>query len=67
MEEIIFMVRESDEGGYVASALGQSIVTEGESMDEIRSNVREAVMAHFDDNIRRIIRLHTVYDEVIEI
>ena len=33
MEEIIFVVEESDEGGYIAKALGESIVTEADSMD----------------------------------
>jgi predicted RNase H-like HicB family nuclease len=67
MEEIIFVVKESEEGGYLASALTQSIFTEGESLDEIRANVKEAVLTHFDDGKSRIIRLHLVHDEVIEV
>ena len=66
MNEIIFVVEEASEGGYAARALGESIFTEGEDLDEIRRNVREAVDCHFDDADKpRIIRLHFVRDEVI--
>jgi hypothetical protein len=64
--EIIFSVQESPEGGYEARALGYSIFTQGDTMDELRRNVREAVHAHFDDGKSpSVIRLHTVKDEVI--
>lgn len=66
--EIIFSVMESPEGGYEARALGHSIFTEAESMDELRRNVREAVQCHFDeDEAPSLIRLHMVKDEVIPV
>ncbi len=34
-KEIIFLVEEAPEGGYVAKALGHSIYTEGETIDDI--------------------------------
>jgi len=58
------VVKESEEGGYIASALDHSIVTDGDTIDEIKSHVREAVQCHFDDDQRRLIRLHQVKDEV---
>ena len=66
MEEIIFVVEESDEGGYIAKALGESIVTEADSMDELKSAVNDAVHCHFDNDLLRpkMIRLHLVKDEV---
>jgi predicted RNase H-like HicB family nuclease len=67
MREIIFQV-EADEidGGYVATALGHSIVTQGETLEELRSMVRDAVRCHFDEGTRPgIIRLHFVRDEVL--
>lgn len=64
MEEIIFIVKESEEGGFIASALEYSIVTDGDSMDELRSNVKESVHCHFDDDTMRLIRLHMVKEEV---
>lgn len=64
--EIIFAVEESPEGGYEAHALGHSIFTQADSMDELREMVRDAVRCHFDtDSIPKIIRLHFVHDEVI--
>lgn len=57
MNEIIFVVDELAEGGYAARALGESIFTEGETLEEIRRNVREAVECHFDEaDLPRIIR-----------
>jgi len=46
--EIIFSVQESREGGYEARALGHSIFTHAESMDELRDMVRDAIRCHFD-------------------
>jgi hypothetical protein len=40
--ELIFEVRDADEGGFYARALGHSIFTQGESWDELRANVLEA-------------------------
>ena len=48
-KEIVFLVEESPEGGFEARALGLSIFTEGETLDEIRENVRDAVRCHFDE------------------
>jgi hypothetical protein len=64
--EIIFAVQESSEGGYEARAIGHSIFTEAESMEELRDMVRDAVRCHFDPEVRpSVIRLHFVKDEVI--
>lgn len=58
--ELIFEVREAEEGGYVARALGQSIFTEAETWAELRSNVMEVTSLHFEDvpDKPRIIQLH---------
>jgi hypothetical protein len=66
MSEIIFQVEEAQEGGYIASALGHAIFTEADRLDDLRTNVRDAVRCHFDDETRRVVRLHFVRDEVIE-
>ena len=68
MSEIIFEVTEDEvDGGYSASAIGYGIHTQGDSMEEIRRNVREAVDCYFDEAMERpgIIRLHSVRDEVL--
>ncbi len=46
MSEIIFEVNEDEiDGGYSAGALGYGTHTQGETIDEQRRNVREAVDA----------------------
>jgi hypothetical protein len=66
MSEIIFLVEEAAEGGYNARALGQSIVTEADTLDDLRDAVRDAVRCHFDEGAApKIIRLHFVRDEVL--
>ena len=66
MSEIIFIVESADEGGYTARALGYSIFTEGETLNELKENIKEAVKCHFDEKDRpRIARLHMVKDEVM--
>ncbi|MDB5288474.1 MAG: hypothetical protein JWR05_3423 [Mucilaginibacter sp.] len=68
MTEIFFLVEEALEGGYVAKAIGESIFTEADSMDELKNNIREAVQCHFDnENIPKIIRLHLVKEEIITV
>ena len=68
MSEIIFIVENSDEGDYTARSLGYSIFTEGDTLDELKQNVKDAIKCHFDEKeMPRIIRLHIVKDEVITI
>jgi hypothetical protein len=58
--EIIFSVQESPEGGYEARALGYSIFTEADSLDELKAMVRDAVSCHFDAaNKPTVIRFST--------
>ncbi len=64
MEEIIFIVEDCEEGGLRASALGHSIFTEADTLNELRDAVKDAVKCHFDDEKQRIIRLHMVKEEV---
>ncbi len=66
--EIIFEVSEDElDGGYSAGALGFGIHTQGDSLEDLRRNVREAVDCYFDDGMERpsLIRLHFVRDEVL--
>ena len=66
--EIIFLVEESPEGGHEAKALGQSIFTQADSMEELRAMVQDAVRCHFEDNDRpRMIRLHVIREEVLPV
>ena len=68
MTEIIFEVCEDEaDGGFNARALGFDIFTQGETLDEVRTMVKEAVASHFGDRADRprVIRLHFVRDEVL--
>ena len=48
MKEIIFLVEEAVEGGFTARALSESIFTEGDDLNDLRGNIREAVDCHFE-------------------
>jgi predicted RNase H-like HicB family nuclease len=68
MTEIIFEVREDEvDGGYTASALGYGIHTQGDTLEELRSMVKDAVRCYFDDANKapKMIRLHFVREEVM--
>jgi len=72
VKEIIFEVTEDEaDGGYVATALGYAIATQGESVEELREMVRDAVKCHFGDGeagpMPQIIRLHFVRDEALTV
>ena len=64
--EIIFYIQDSVEGGFEAKALGFSIFTEGNSIEELKENIRDAVNCHFDaEDLPHVIRLHFVREEAI--
>jgi len=69
MSEVIFQITEDEaDGGFVARALGHSIVTEADTWEQLRANVREAVLCHFDEGkAPAVIRLHRVMDELIPV
>lgn len=55
-KEIIFVVEESAEGGYEAKALGHSIYTEAEDLEELKVAVKDAVRCHFEEEMPHVIR-----------
>ncbi len=65
--EVVFVVEEDPEGGFVARALGEAIFTQADDMEALRKAVRDAVRCHFPKAKARprVIRLHLVRDEVI--
>jgi hypothetical protein len=66
MNEIMFIVENAAEGGYTARALGESIFTEAETLEDLIEQVRDAVRCHFEESTRpKIIRLHYIHEEVI--
>jgi predicted RNase H-like HicB family nuclease len=68
VSEIIFEVREDEtDGGYNAMALGYGIHTQGDTLEELRTMVKDAVDCYFDETMQapQVIRLHFVRDEVL--
>jgi predicted RNase H-like HicB family nuclease len=67
--ELIFEVRDAEEGGYYARALGHGIFTEAETWEELRANILEATSLHFEDEPvhPRLVQLHYVKDELIPV
>ncbi len=67
-KEIIFLVAESPEGGYGASALGYSIFTEADTFEDLKRMAQDAVKCHFEAAERpRVIRLHLVKEEILAV
>lgn len=66
MNELVFEVTQEADGGYVAEALGEGVITQADTWEELRENVREAVAAYFFDRpAPKRLRLHLVRDEVL--
>jgi len=68
MNEIIFIIEESKEGGFEARSLGYSIFTEAEDMASLKKEIKDAVICHFEkEDMPKLIRLHMVKDEVLAV
>jgi predicted RNase H-like HicB family nuclease len=64
--DLVFEVTQEADGGYVAECLTESIVTQGDTWEELRAMVVDAVDAYFFDGPKpAAIRLHLVRDEVL--
>ena len=66
MSELIFEVTQEADGGFCAECLSENIFTQGDTWEQLRANVKEAVHAfYFDQPPPTSIRLHLVRDEVM--
>jgi predicted RNase H-like HicB family nuclease len=67
--KLIFEVRDAEEGGFYARALGHPIFTQAETWDELRVNAREATALYCEDSDERprVIQLHYVKDELVPV
>ena len=67
-DEVVFVVeKDLEAGGYVASCHRFGVFTQGETMDELREMVRDAVACRFESEPVKPsrIRLHILQDEII--
>ena len=68
MNEIIFLVEEAPEGGFLARALGEAIFTEADTLEDLHQKVRDAVICHYDEGkAPKVVRLHHVREETISV
>jgi len=67
MSELVFEVIQETDGGFCAECLTEAIFTQGDTWNELRANVKEAVEVHFYKRKSKPqnIRLHLVRDEVL--
>lgn len=67
MTEIVFLIEDDVDGGYIARALGEPIFTQADDIENLKEMLRDAVRCHFpNEQLRpKVIRLHIVRDEVI--
>jgi len=66
--ELLFVAERDPDGGYVATAVGAAIVTQADSLEELRTMVIDAVRCHFDEAAwPATLRLHVVQDEVLPV
>jgi predicted RNase H-like HicB family nuclease len=68
MTEIVFLVEDDVDGGYIAKALDQSIFTQGDTIDELKEMIRDAVICHFAQSVcPERIRLQFIREEVLAV
>lgn len=68
--ELVFQVRPAEEGGFTANCrLPEGLIaTQGDSLEELESMVKDAVNCHFADAALKPgrIRLHLEEDRILE-
>jgi len=68
MSELVFEVTQEADGGFIAEALGENIVTEADNWEQLRRNVVEAVEAYYFEELKpAYLRLHFRKDEVLAV
>jgi predicted RNase H-like HicB family nuclease len=68
VSELVFEVLQEADGGYCAECLTENIFTQGDTWEELRGNVVEAVTGFFfDRQAPAKIQLHLVRDEVVSV
>jgi len=66
MNEILFVVEEAEDGSYRASAVGQAIHTEADTLTQLHQEIRDAVHCHFEQGqAPPLSRLHHVRQELL--
>ena len=66
MTKIIFVAREAEEGGYYAKSEGPAIFAEGDTIEELKANIKGGVECYYENSTGapKLAHLHFVKDEV---
>ena len=67
MNELVFEVTQEEDGGFCAECLSENIFTQGDTWEDVRRSVQEAVRGYYIDHpkVPKRIRLHLVRDELL--
>ena len=67
MKGIIFLIHEAEEGGYHAEAVGIGVFAEGETMDELKKNIKGGIDCFYAESKDAPIfaHLHFVKNELM--
>jgi len=66
VDEIIFVVKESEDGGYEATAVSHLIFTQGDDWEDLKAMVTDAVRLYFSEGeAPKSIRLVFTREEVL--
>jgi predicted RNase H-like HicB family nuclease len=64
MREIVCIVEESQDGGFFARAVNHSIFTKGDTLQELKTMISDAVRCHFEEaEMPKLIHLHVTHEE----
>ncbi len=65
-QTIIFEVSQEEDGGFCAECLTEDIFTQGDTWEELKMNINEAVKGfYFDQPFYPNAKLHLVKDEML--
>ncbi|MBK9736856.1 MAG: 2-oxoisovalerate dehydrogenase [Saprospiraceae bacterium] len=64
MQEVIFVINESIDL-WLHTKLRLVYIYRSRRLQTLKENIIDAVSCHFDDNTKRIVRMHFVKDEVL--
>ncbi len=66
-KEITFLVHEAEEGGFYAEAVAIGIFAEGETVEELKENIKSGIICYFENaaEVPMFAHLHFVKDEIL--
>jgi hypothetical protein len=65
MNEIIFLVEPDIESGYIAQALGESIITQADDLESLKEEIKDAVHCHFPNEAQIMITSIMLYQDTM--